>query len=413
MDKKKPVSFCLFLCAFVLFLCSIIQPYHSTAEIELGDNYQLIQEIKMLNLPELLMLENGEKVETADQWRRRREEIIRLLSENVYGFLPPFFEKSKGEIIETTNKCCSGHAILEKVMITATTEKGEYSFPVSIVMPRTIEKVPVFVVLNFRSDIYDMYIPTEEIIDNKFGIVIINYEDIVPDCEPSETSQGEWDKGLAGFFSRPNDGTGFGYISLWAWGVSRVMDYLMIHPQIDNNFISLVGQSRLGKVALWCAANDERFFCAISNDSGCAGAALERGHHEGAETINDIVRFKSWFCDNYYTYTERIDELPIDQHFLIAAIAPRIVAIGSASEDKWADYISEQMSCIAASPAWEVLGREGYIGSYEAAKVGDVFSEGNISYHLRDGIHYLGREDWKVYMDFLSNHFSLASTEYN
>lgn len=362
-----------------------------------------------ISIPNLFVMNNGEQVNDIESWQKRREEIIRILSENMYGYLPPVYGPGKGEIIEKNEKCCSGHAVVEKIMISTETEQGEYFFPISLVMPKSTKdktRFPIILLLNFRQDVYDMYIPTEEIIDHGFGIAIVNYEDIVPDddYESTEKKESEWSEGLASCFSRPTDGTGFGKISLWAWGASRVMDYLMLREDVDHRLVTIAGHSRLGKTALWCAANDERFFCAISNDSGCAGAALERNHHYGAETVKDVIRFDSWFCENYFQYADNEDSMPFDQHFLLAAIAPRYIAIGSASEDIWADPDNELLSCILASPAWKIFNKEGYVGKTENIRIGDVYSDGDICYHLRDGIHYLGRQDWLVYMDFLDKH---------
>lgn len=364
-----------------------------------------------ISIPKLFVMENGEQVDNIDTWQIRRKEIIRVLSENIYGYLPPIYAPGKGKIIDKDEKCCSGHAVAEKIMISTETEKGEYLFPISLVMPKNTkdkEGIPVILLLNFRSDIYDMYIPTEEIIDCGFGVAIVNYEDIVPDddYESTEKKETEWAEGLASCFSRPTDGTGYGKISLWAWGASRVMDYLISREDVDHSHVAIAGHSRLGKTALWCAANDERFFCAISNDSGCAGAALERNHHNGAETVKDIIRFDSWFCENYFQFAENEENMPFDQHFLLAAIAPRYVAVGSASEDVWADPENELKCCVMASPAWKLYGKQGYVGKIKDVRVGEFFSKGNISYHLRDGIHYLGRQDWRIYMDFMRTHIT-------
>ncbi len=360
-------------------------------------------------LPELLVMNDGKVVDNSELWQKRKEEIIQSLAENIYGYMPPFFSPAKGKVIETVTKCCSGHAVLEKVIITVETERRDYSFPMSLILPNRKEsgaKIPLVLLLNFRPDIYDMYVPTEEIIDHGFGLAIIYYEDIVPDddYENTEKVENEWDAGLATCFTRASNGTGYGKISLWAWGASRAMDYLVTREEIDKKHIAIAGHSRLGKTALWCAANDERFFCAISNDSGCAGAAIERNHHKGAETIKDIIRYDSWFCENYFLFAENLNDMPFDQHFLLAAIAPRLVAIGSASEDIWADPENELKCCVYATPVWKLLGKEGYIGKEDAVEIGECFIDGEISYHLRDGIHYFGREDWLVYLDFMKNH---------
>lgn len=372
----------------------------------MAESYESNTDI-MSEFPELLVCLDGTSVTMEDQWGIRKKEIIDTLSREIYGYIPSSFGPTTGKKTYEEKKCCSGHAHLEEIKITAKAEKGDYSFFIKIVLPTGVQKPPVFLVLNFRPDVYDMYIPTEEIIDQGFGIAIIYYEDIVKDddYDKKEKHENEWESGVARLFSRPTDGTGFGKISLWAWGASRVMDYLLTRADIDHNHIAIIGHSRLGKAALWCAANDERFFCAISNCSGCGGASIERNHHEGAESVADIIRFDSWFCENYQCYADCPDNMPFDQHFLLAAIAPRLVAVGSANEDLWSDPANELLCCILASPVWSLFKQEGYIGpGWDDIIIGNSYSDGNISYHLRDGIHYLGRADWLAYMDFIRMH---------
>lgn len=311
MQQIKKVMLIFVVC---IYLCTCSSYAENNNDAQTSDN-----------IPELFVMNDGSIVTDVASWQQRKEEIIHILSENEYGYLPKVISPAKGEVIGVDTICCSGHATLETIAISVETEKEEFRFPMSLVLPNNanINNIPIILILNFRPDVYDKYIPTEEIIDHGIGVAIIYYEDIVPDddYELVEKVENEWEKGLAACFTRPTDGTGFGKISLWAWGASRAMDYLMTRDDIDHDHITIAGHSRLGKTALWCAANDERFFCAISNDSGCAGAAIERNHHEGAETIKDIIRFDSWFCENYYTFANDTENMPFDQHFLLAAIA--------------------------------------------------------------------------------------------
>ena len=141
------------------------------------------------------------------------------------------------------------------------------------------------------------------------------------------------------------------------------------------------------------AATDSRFAAAYSNDSGCSGAAISRGK-EG-ETVEKIYnRFPYWFCENYAAWKGNEDQMPFDQHYLLASIAPRPVFVGSATKDLWADPKSEFLSCLAAAPAWEEFGLKGLKAPEKFPEAGDVFTEGNPCYHLREGEHYFSRHDW-------------------
>lgn len=347
-------------------------------------------------LPDIMTFENGKKVETAEDFKERRKELLKILASEEYGFLPPAPKNVKGTVIKKIEKCCSGHAVLEQIEISFDTPKGEFKFPLMLFVPVKKEKSPLIIHIKFCSDPYEKYYPVEEIIDNGFALAAFNYEDVT-------TDNGDFENGIAKMFDR-DENSGWGKISMWAYSASRAIDYLITRDELDSENITLVGHSRLGKTALWCAANDERIKTVCANGSGCSGASYERAKHEGAETVEAITRvFPYWFCNNYKKYVNNADSMPFDQHFLIAACAPRYVCVGDASKDTWADQYSQQLACIGATPAWKIFGKDGYIGVKRAAEVGERFAKGDICYHLRDGIHFIGRYDWLSYMKFIKS----------
>ena len=199
---------------------------------------------------------------------------------------------------------------------------------------------------------------------------------------------------------RPNDP---GKIALWAWAIHRVMDYAQTLEELDLTCGCVCGHSRLGKTALLAGATDQRFRFVYSNDSGCSGAAITR--EKVGERVADIChRFPFWFCENYWKYIGKEQEMPFDQHYLLAAIAPRYVSGGSAEEDLWADPDSEMLACVAASSAYEQYGVPGFVSEDRLPKAGDVFLEGRIGYHERPGLHYFSRQDWHRLIGFINRH---------
>ena len=382
------------------------------------------------SLPDPLIFDNQRPVATADQWTlRRRPEILRLFETQVYGALPT--DRVELEIIDRSREAnvLGGNIARKMVTLRCTRNAQSTDLHLLIYLPQeSTQKVPTFVGLNFNGNhtiSEDPQIPVtrswvrrgngnhqateqsrgtsssrwpiQQIIGRGYGVATIYCGDIDPDTHDG------FRNGVHGLYpDEERTPASWGTISAWAWGLSRAMDYFEQDPDIDQQQVIVMGHSRLGKTSLWAGARDERFALVVSNDSGCGGAALSRRRF--GETVHRInTSFPHWFCDNFKKYNDREDQLPVDQHMLVALIAPRPVLICSAEDDKWADPRGEFLSAQSADSVYRLLGTDGMAA--ESMPPVNTPITSRIGYHMRPGKHDVTRQDWTVYMDFADKHF--------
>jgi len=364
-----------------------------------GESGMLDKILKSLQLPKLLEFADGSPVRTVEDWQRRRKEILDLLCEEEYGIRPPVPTEVSANINEVDENAYAGKVLEQRLTLSMDVENKIFSFPLNVFIPKFVKKPMIIVYIAFRPDIPDRYLPIEEITDEGFAVATFCYNDIALDREDNFTG------GLAGILKKGDvrAGNDTGKIMMWAWAASRVVDYLETRSDIDLKNIAVMGHSRLGKAALVAAAYDERFAFSFPNNSGCSGDAITREKEgERVEQITD--RFPYWFCPNYKKYAGREAEMPFDQHFLVAAIAPRHVCAGTAVEDSWADPNSQYLAYVAADEVYKLFGVKGFVHPDRLPEVGDIFHEGMLGFHMRSGTHFHSRYDWLRYMEFMKKH---------
>jgi hypothetical protein len=210
-------------------------------------------------------------------------------------------------------------------------------------------------------------------------------------------------------FERPQDRNdkSWAVLSAWAWGASRVMDWIETEPLLDARRVAVVGHSRGGKTSLLAGVTDERFAMTCVNDSGCGGAKLSHIELPQSEHYEAFLasRVTYWYCGAFQRYcVNKDDKLEIDQHQWAALVAPRLLAIASASEDVWAGPEGEFHTARLASPAWELYGRKGLAKDEAFPPCAVHLGNGDVSYHMRSGKHDLTPLDWNVYMNFADSH---------
>lgn len=395
-----------------------------------GFNYDE-SKVPTYTLPDPLRFEAGHAVASPDQWPARRAELMTLFAEQMYGVMPPAPAKLKYTVMESSDHALDGLATRKQVRIFFGKKNKMPFMDLLIYLPRAAQgPVPIFLAPNFKGNHTVHTDPAillpqswmandadagvtdhrasekgrgirtnrwsiELILQRGYGVATVYYGDIDPDYDD------EFQNGIHPLFykkgQRAPEVQEWGSIAAWAWGLSRGLDYLLSDPAVNGKHVVLMGHSRLGKAAMWAGATDERFAVVISNDSGCGGAAISR--RKFGETVQRInTSFPHWFCDNFTAYNDREETLPFDQHQLVALMAPRPVLVCSAVEDQWADPKGEFLSCVGASPVYELLGLKG-IGTATMPGLHQL-TGATVGYHIRAGGHDVTEVDWKAYIDF-------------
>ena len=328
-----------------------------------------------------------------------RAETLELFRAHVYGRVPSTPYEKAFKVVEKNPNAMGGAATLKRVEVTLTRGPESLTIRVSLFTPNKAKAPATFLLIcNRPVDNIDPtrekkspFWPAEEVVARGYGIAAFHNADVDQDKH-----DGFRDGAHRLLDVEPRGPDAWGTIAAWAWGASRVLDDL--ETDADAGKVAVIGHSRGGKTALWAGAQDERFAMAISNDSGCSGASLSRRRFAGRESVARINKsFPQWFCETYKTYADREEALPVDQHQLVALLAPRAVAIGSASNDRTADPRGEFLSAVHASPAWAP--KKG-LGTSEMPAVGGAIDGEGVHYHLREGKHDLTLADWERYMDF-------------
>ncbi|MFK7852262.1 MAG: acetylxylan esterase [Akkermansiaceae bacterium] len=359
-------------------------------------------------LPALLVSENGQRIGSAEEWsKQRRPELRELFRKHVYGLRPqtPFTLGFK-ELSREDDAFGIG-AIGRQIAITIKSGGKSHSFEFVMVVPKSDGPVPLVVLINNRRFISlnevveknDPFWPVEQIVRKGYATASFHTSDVDPD------KRDKYENGIRALLDDPksDSDTRWGSLSAWGWGASRVLDCALEHPGIDASRTAVVGHSRGGKTALWAAAEDERFKIAYSNNSGCGGAALFRRSY--GETIARINRvFPHWFCNAFNSYNVKANDLPVDQHQLVALIAPRAVYVASADEDLWADPLGEYTSLAAAAPVFELLGKKS-VKNPKMPALNEARHVGSTGYHIRDGKHNLIKADWDFFLEFTEGVF--------
>ena len=364
-------------------------------------------------LPDPLVMSNGQRVMSAQDWRtKRRPEILKIYESEIYGRIPADAPKVKWEVTDTDPAAKDNTAIMRRVVGHVGTTANAPTITVMVYTPSKASRpVPLILLLNFgggppvqgRGGFNAFADPpvAADILARGWGYAMVGYNDIQPD-RANAFNQGVIGTTLKPGQEQPGPGD-WGTIGAWAWGVSRIIDFFETDKLVDPRRIALFGHSRLGKTALWASALDERIAAVYSSCSGEMGAALAR--RDWGETVDDMTQnFPYWFACNFQKYTGHWNDMPVDAHMLIALSAPRPVFITGGTQDQWADPKGEFQAGVAAGPVYRLLGKKD-LGTTKLPALDTPLVTGDIGWHYHTGGHAATPADWKAFLDFVAKYF--------
>lgn len=387
----------------------------------------------------------------AKNWQKRRAEIRQVFADEVYGNTPASASTAgvHFRVDSVDAHALNGLAVRKQITVFFTKDESAPRMHVLLYLPAKVHKrVPAFIGLNFFGnetvdadpgiDLPEVWVKdavadaklsyggelqghhkerapesarglqahlwqVEKILQHGFGLATAYCGDIEPDFD------GGMKYGIRQTFLHDGQtqpaANEWGALGAWAWGLSRMVDYLQTDKDVDGKKIVLTGFSRLGKAAMWSAANDARYAVVISCESGVGGVSLYRA--TTAETIQHLnTAFPYWFAENFHKYTGHPDQVPVDGHMLLALFAPRPVYVASADEDRSSDPPAEHLSLVEASQVWRMLGKGGLTDT-SMPGLNQPVMQGAVGYHVRSGKHDVTEYDWDQYLTFAERHLQM------
>jgi hypothetical protein len=382
-------------------------------------------------LPDPLVMSDGRRVTSAELWfRQRRPEILRFYQTDIYGRVPDNAPKVNWEVAETDTGARNGTATMRRVVGRVGDKPDGPRLNLTVYTPATARgPVPMLLSLTFgfstgargrgagQPGQGPPVVPARgrgpgggfdsvaEVLSRGWGYASLGYSDIQPDRAD------RWTEGVIGLTlkegqTRPAPDE-WGTISAWAWGVSRCLDYFETDKSVNARQVAITGASRLGKTVLWAGAQDQRVAAVFSVVPGEMGASLIR--RDWGESLDDMAQNFPWqFAGNLQKWVGKWNDLPVDQHMLIALCAPRPVYVNGGLTDQWSDPKGEFLALAAAGPVYRLLGAKD-LGVTELPPLDKPITGGDLAFHYHSSGHTAVPADWKAFLDFADRHFRAAA----
>jgi hypothetical protein len=380
------------------------------------------------NLPDPLVLKNGQKVTTAEMWwNQRRPEIVEDFDREVYGRVPKDTPKVTWEVTNTTKGTNGDVPVITKQLVGHVDNSSYPPITVDIQLTLTTPAdatgpVPVMMEFGFggRGAPGGKALPPpgkaapppagrggfgggpswqQQVLAKGWGYAII-----VPNSIQADNGAG-LTRGIIGLCNKgqPRKLDDWGALRAWAWGASRALDYFETDKAVDAKQVGIEGLSRYGKAAIVAMAYDPRFAIGFIGSSGEGGAKLHRRDFgERVENVASAGEYH-WMAGNFLKYAGPLtwNDLPVDAHELVALCAPRPVFISAGSqqvEGGWVDAKGMFLAGVGAGPVYRLLGKKD-LGTAEFPPQETALIDGEVAFRQHSGGHTTG-PNWPTFLTF-------------
>ena len=406
---------------FFLFAIQLLQAQSDAAKYE-GATYKE-SEVPAYLLPDVLQTFEGKQVRSIKDWeRKRRPEVLQFFAENIYGKIPqPVDPIVKSFSIEREDpEYLEGLCTRRDVKITFKNKLGEVEMPMVLFIPNEgTVPYPAIYWLNLtdiRRERFQLdgpqdfgktknQVPLKQLMLRGIALISIDAEAL---GSRSKSREEILNGGILDLFFQPDQTNTreeeWGLISVWAYAMISGMDYIVTDKAINAGQVAAMGSSIGGKTAIWAAAQDQRIGMVLSATSGHGGDALWK--RQVGETMDNMLEWlPRWLCRNAKKYERKIDELPVDQHLLLACLAPRPLYVSTAVHDLWADQKGQWLGAYHAASVYNLYEGKITFQSEDQPPINQPIIKNAIGYHVRSGFHGLKLYDWERFMEFIEYHF--------
>jgi len=384
--------------------------------------------------PVLAAFQESPAIASAQAWSENRVPVLKkAFEDNVYGFMPPRVSVNVLDRKDITSQVGLPGAIVEQWTLAFGSHDGAPKGNMILVVPNDgRDRHATLVMQNFCGNraalpgaplaasfiteppkecygqMSNMLIkavlgeyasapPWADLIARHYAVAMLYAGDIVPDdaIASQPALKALWALGGPEAATRQQTGA----LAAWAWAYSRMVDVLSLDPRLNPKQIAIWGHSRNGKAALLAAATDPRIALVIAHQAGRGGSALTR-NDVGEPMAKLLENYPYWFAPAFKSFVGREVEIPVDQHQLIAMIAPRPVLLGQGREDRWADPESAFRALKGASPAYALFGSKGLTQS----EITTPDLDADLAIFMRPGRHGGVAQDWQYFLGFMDQH---------